>query len=63
MLEVGHGEVPEAMVIAAICERFGWTYEEYHGQPSWFLEMIKLKLRLDAEHEMRESDKANNREH
>jgi len=44
-------------VIADICERFGWTYFEYQNQPWWFLEVIKLKMRLEGEFHKQEERK------
>lgn len=35
------------MMVVAICQEFGWTYDEYMRQPSFFLEMVKEKLIRD----------------
>jgi hypothetical protein len=58
LLETGSGTLPEEMIAAIICEKFGWTYEEYLDQPHWFIEIIKTKLREDAEFEKKEMAKA-----
>ncbi len=45
----GGGIVAEEFVIAEICERFGWTWEEYYSQPAHFLETIKEKMKVEQE--------------
>lgn len=35
------------MQIVAVCERFGWTYQEYLDQPTWFLTLIREKAIRD----------------
>jgi hypothetical protein len=50
-------------VIAEICEKFGWTYNEYMEQPMWFLETIVEKLKQENEVmriKQREAEKKNN---
>jgi len=37
------------MMIAVICKEYHWTYDEYMNTPSWFLELVKIKYRLDSE--------------
>jgi len=39
-------------------ERFGWTYDEYRGQPQFILDLIHEKLRIDGEKSKIEVDKA-----
>jgi len=46
------------MVVIAICQETGWTYDEYMEQPSWFLELLKEKLQTDSRKIQREIDKA-----
>lgn len=41
--------VAEEFVVAEICERFGWTYEEYYAQPLHFLATIQEKLKVEQE--------------
>ena len=36
------------MQVVAICEMFGWTYEQYYDQPQHFLELIRDKMRVDG---------------
>jgi hypothetical protein len=38
-----------------VCREFGWTWEEYQDQPTWFINEIMLMLREEAE----ESDRRN----
>ncbi|MDF1498516.1 MAG: hypothetical protein P1P85_04160 [Patescibacteria group bacterium] len=35
------------MAAVIICERFGWTYEEYRQQPFWFIELLKKRTIID----------------
>lgn len=36
------------MAVAVICEKYGWTWYEYHSQPIEFITLIKEKLRIDS---------------
>ena len=49
------------MMIAVICQEYHWTYEEYMNTPSWFLELIKIKYKLDGERMKREIEKSQQR--
>lgn len=41
--------------MVVICEMYGWTYEEYQNQPTFFLQLIKEKmLRDNKEKEMQQ---------
>lgn len=37
----------DTMLMVSICERFGWTYEQYFDQPLYFLKLIAEKQHLD----------------
>jgi len=37
------------MIMIEICERFGWTYNEYVNQPTFFIDLIKEKMRIDSQ--------------
>lgn len=37
----------DTMLMVHICQEFGWTYEEYNSQPTWFLTLIREKLKID----------------
>lgn len=39
------------MSIVILCERLGWTYQEYLDQPSWLLELSKFKAITDKKNE------------
>lgn len=41
------GKLDRHMFIVAVCEQFGWTYEQYWDQPVHFLELIRGKLECD----------------
>lgn len=36
------------MQMVVICEMFGWTYFEYLQQPTFFIDLIVEKLRIDG---------------
>lgn len=57
-LETGHGAIPEDVVVAEICERFGWTYEQYWDQPASFLEVIRVKMQVENEYREKEQKRA-----
>lgn len=35
------------MQMVTICQEFGWTYEEYFSQPTFFLAAIREKMVRD----------------
>jgi hypothetical protein len=37
------------MIPVIICELFGWDLETYMNQPTWFIDLIKFKLKVDAD--------------
>lgn len=41
------GRMDSLMQMAAICEAYGWTFEEYHSQPAYFIDLIKRKMDMD----------------
>lgn len=57
MLQTGRGKVSEEIIAAMICEKTGWTYDQYLDQPASFIELMKLKMRLDVEHQEQEVKK------
>lgn len=42
-----------------ICEAFGWTYEEYNSQPIEFIDLIREKMKVDAQKAENENKKVN----
>jgi len=45
------------MQVVVICEKYGWTYNEYLEQPKPFIDLIKDKMRIDAQVAEKESKK------
>ncbi len=37
------------MLIVSICEKFGWTYQEYMDQPLWFIDLLLAKADIDRQ--------------
>jgi hypothetical protein len=48
LLDRGQGSIPEVLYVAVVCERFGWTYQQYLEQPQFFLEAIAVKLETEG---------------
>lgn len=43
------------MLMVVVCEMYGWTYQEYQDQPTFFLQLIKEKMvRDNKEKEMQQ---------
>lgn len=45
------------MLAALICETYGWTWEEYLSQPIKFIEVIKIKMRLEGDKAQKDAKK------
>jgi hypothetical protein len=41
------GVVKGDMVVVALCQIMGWTYQQYHEQPTYFIELLLAKLEID----------------
>jgi hypothetical protein len=54
---MGHGTVPEEVVIAQMCRNMHWTYDEYLAQPQWFVELLEGMLRVDLKESERQLKK------
>lgn len=46
------------MVEVVICEKFGYTYDEFLDLPMPFVELIRDKMKIDAQITKKESEKA-----
>lgn len=42
-------------MVAEICEIYGWTYNEYYSNPTWFLELINRKYQIDIKRKNKKS--------
>jgi len=49
--------MPEEMQAVALCEKFGWTYEEYLRQPLWLIQASWIKMSIDNEAERDEAER------
>ena len=38
------------MLVAIVCEKMGWTYQEYMEQPDEFIDMLKMKWQAESEY-------------
>lgn len=47
------GRMNNLMQTVTICQEFGWTYEEYQSQPSFFIQAIKEKMLRDQKEQER----------
>jgi len=39
------------MQMVTICEKFGWTYDEFLEQPMFFIDLIRERMKIDAQNE------------
>jgi len=46
------------MKIVSVCQEMNWTYWDYMNQPSWFLDILENKLRVDYKKYIRSLQKA-----
>jgi|CXWL01.1.fsa_nt_gi hypothetical protein len=46
------------MLAVIICERFGWTLDEYEKQPWRFIESIITMIQAEAEEQARQQKKS-----
>lgn len=52
------GKADSLMQMVALCQEFGWTYEEYMNQPNFFLTLIREKMVRDHKAQELEMKKA-----
>jgi len=45
---VGEAEL-DKILISEVCQRFGWTIQEYDSQPQWFIDLIVERMIHEAE--------------
>lgn len=41
-------KLDDTMFMIDVCERFGYTYNEYLDLPVWFVELLREKARIDS---------------
>jgi hypothetical protein len=41
-----------------ICKEFGWDYQIYMNQPTWFIQEILIIMNQEAQKERKDLDKA-----
>jgi len=52
-------ELADEFVAVLLCEKMGWTYEQYMAQPLWFIKTIMLKLSIEGEYNRKQLEKNN----
>ena len=57
MLHKGKGRLHPDMMIVEICKFMGWDYITYSNQPSWFIDLVTLKMNLEGEYQNKQSKK------
>lgn len=50
---MGHGAVPDDVVIVQVCKNMGWTYSDYIEQPQWFVELVADMIRIESKEQER----------
>jgi hypothetical protein len=53
--------LPEEIKETILCEKIGWTHEEYLKQPAWLIDTFLLKWSLDNEHQNNQNKKYGNK--
>lgn len=43
------GKMTPEMQIIAICQEMKWDYYTYLRQPIWFINLLKIKLKVDSD--------------
>jgi hypothetical protein len=43
------GKLDWNMQMVVICEKFGWTYDQFLDQPMFFIELIREKMKIDVQ--------------
>lgn len=51
------GKLDKQMQMVVICETFGWTYQQFLQQPTYFIDLILGKMKIDAHNAQEESRK------
>ena len=46
----GGGKLSSDELAVVVCEKMGWTFEEYLDQPDWFMQFLILKWEAEAEY-------------
>ena len=49
------------MQTVVICETYGWTYQEFLAQPTFFIDLIREKMKIDAQKQERDLKKINSK--
>lgn len=39
------------MFMLVLCEKTGWTYDQYLDQPTWFIDALRQKMAIDNKRE------------
>ena len=45
-----------------ICERYKWTHSQYKSNPSWFLELLRVKMITEGEYDKAQKERAKSAE-
>jgi len=57
MKRMGRGRVSPELHAVEICKYMSWDYTVYIKQPSWFIDIINSKIKIDAEFSEIQSNK------
>lgn len=57
-MSIGSGRLHPDMQVAMLCEKMGWTFQQYCSQPDWFIDLLLIKGNLDSQYQKREIRKA-----
>jgi len=46
---LGSGRVDPMLMITEVCRYMGWDYWTYLKQPNWFIDLVLIKQKVNAE--------------
>lgn len=51
------GELSEELTATLLCDKLGWTYDEFLDTPVWFVKALLGKIQADNQYAERQSKK------
>ena len=54
LLNRGKGTITTEMMAVQVCKYMNWDYYQYENQPAWFIELVTMKMNLEAEYHNKE---------
>lgn len=45
----GKGGLDNSSISVLMCQKFGWTYNQYREQPAWWLDLAQRMINIENE--------------